>query len=239
MAANKSTVSYRLPVISGRLLFVVESRTVRTSCHRVDQLRSRPYACAARQAAECSAGEATAAAECRPNTTEYCSTLKADTAAVEVNTQHELVSVAAGYGVSLGITAKNRVAVWGAIAAGIGGRRESVALATPQLLGGIWRTSARSRRASFCSAPSTPPERFIRGDSITKVRWAGRRRNSTPCPDRSHSLPPASTVALGRGYMLALTRDGQLYAWGSNAAGQLGLGHLRSVATPQPMPLKT
>ena len=37
--------------------------------------------------------------------------------------------------------------------------------------------------------------------------------------------------------MLALTRDGQLYAWGSNAAGQLGLGHLTSVATPQPLQL--
>ena len=51
------------------------------------------------------------------------------------------------------------------------------------------------------------------------------------------SLPPASTVALGRGYMLALTRDGLLYAWGSNAAGQLGLGHLTPMATPQPLKL--
>ena len=39
--------------------------------------------------------------------------------------------------------------------------------------------------------------------------------------------------------MLALTRAGDLYAWGNNAAGQLGLGHLRSVATPEPLLLKT
>ena len=32
--------------------------------------------------------------------------------------------------------------------------------------------------------------------------------------------------------MLALTQDRRLYAWGGNAAGQLGLGHLQTVDTP-------
>jgi len=66
------------------------------------------------------------------DTPEYCSTLKAPTGAVELNTQQKLISVTAGHGVSLGITVENQVVVWGSNAAGIGGRLSSVALATPQ-----------------------------------------------------------------------------------------------------------
>jgi alpha-tubulin suppressor-like RCC1 family protein len=43
-------------------------------------------------------------------------------------------------------------------------------------------------------------------------------------PDIVSSLPPARQLAVGKGYMLALTRDGDVYAWGSNGAGQLGPG---------------
>ena len=68
------------------------------------------------------------------NTAEYCSTSKSDGRAVELSPRHKLTSIAAGYGISLGVTTTNRVAVWGSNAAGIGGRRESIALATPQLL---------------------------------------------------------------------------------------------------------
>ena len=59
---------------------------------------------------------------------EYCSTFKAPASAVEVRLLQPLVAVTAGYGVSLGITARNEVAVWGANAAGIGGRRDAIAL---------------------------------------------------------------------------------------------------------------
>ena len=43
-----------------------------------------------------------------------------------------LTAVAAGYGVSLGITAQREVTVWGANGAGVGGRVGAVAPATPQ-----------------------------------------------------------------------------------------------------------
>ncbi|MBK9609358.1 MAG: hypothetical protein IPO58_24205 [Betaproteobacteria bacterium] len=51
-------------------------------------------------------------------------------------------------------------------------------------------------------------------------------------------LPPVRRVAIGQGYMLAITRDGGLRAWGSNTAGQLGLGHLRTVTAPALVPLR-
>ena len=77
-----------------------------------------------------------------PDTPGYCSTFKAPTRAVEVDLLQPLVAVTAGYGVSLGITARNEVAVWGANVAGIGGRHDAIALATPQLLADL--TGARA-----------------------------------------------------------------------------------------------
>lgn len=77
-----------------------------------------------------------------PDTPGYCSTFNAPTRAVEVNLLQPLVAVSAGYGVSLGITSRNAVAVWGANVAGIGGRHDAIALATPQLLADL--TGART-----------------------------------------------------------------------------------------------
>ena len=56
------------------------------------------------------------------------------------------------------------------------------------------------------------------------------RRRARPARDASFEvaagaragLPAMRGVALGKGYMLALTQDRAVYAWGGNAAGQLG-----------------
>jgi len=40
-------------------------------------------------------------------------------------------------------------------------------------------------------------------------------------------------VACGSEHTVALTKDGQVWSWGVNRAGQLGLGHLRGMETPQ------
>lgn len=63
---------------------------------------------------------------------QYCSTSQPPVQAVEVNARQRLVAVAAGYGISLAITREARVAVWGANAAGIGGRPGSVDLSEPR-----------------------------------------------------------------------------------------------------------
>ena len=39
-----------------------------------------------------------------------------------------------------------------------------------------------------------------------------------PPPGRVVGLPAARALALGKGYMLALTQDRKLYAWGGQAA---------------------
>ena len=163
---------------------------------------------------------------------EYCSTFKADGRAVEVNTQHEFVAVAAGYGISLGVTATKRVAVWGANAAGIGGRREAIAPATTQLLGDIEGACAVAATEYLFGAVDAAGTVHTWG--LNHEGALGRpthELNAVPGP--STAVPPVGALSLGRGYMLALTRDGRLVAWGSNAAGQLGVGHLTSLDVPR------
>lgn len=43
-------------------------------------------------------------------------------------------------------------------------------------------------------------------------------------------------VAAGKEHSLALSTTGDLYAWGGNDLGQLGLGHLKPVDRPQRVP---
>jgi alpha-tubulin suppressor-like RCC1 family protein len=60
---------------------------------------------------------------------EYCTT-PAPTRSVEVIMREPMTSIAAGHGVSLGITTQRKVVIWGANAAGIGGRVGDVAPAS-------------------------------------------------------------------------------------------------------------
>ena len=75
---------------------------------------------------------------------EYCTT-PAPTRAVEVLLREPLAAVTAGAGVSLGITARREVTIWGAHGAGVDGRVGAVAAATPlrvQALSGVRAVAA-------------------------------------------------------------------------------------------------
>src|SRR5437867_3180196 len=168
------------------------------------------------------------------NTAEYCSTSKSDGRAVELSPRHKLTSIAAGYGISLGVTTTNRVAVWGSNAAGIGGRRESIALATPQLLADIHGICIAAAGEYLFGAIDASGRVYSWGLN-TEGALGRPTTHFNALPGLVASLSPASLLRAGKGYMLALTRDEQLYGWGNNAAGQLGLGHLSSVASPRPV----
>jgi hypothetical protein len=43
-------------------------------------------------------------------------------------------------------------------------------------------------------------------------------------PARVENLPPIEMIAVGGSYMAALTRDGDLWVWGANQRGELGVG---------------
>ena len=52
------------------------------------------------------------------------------------------------------------------------------------------------------------------------------------------SNQPVRLVAAGRAHVLALTIPGQLYAWGANSRGQLGLGDLKERVVPSRIHIK-
>lgn len=54
-------------------------------------------------------------------------------------------------------------------------------------------------------------------------------------PVRVHGLTSIQTVSAGYAHSLALTKDGQILAWGANQYGQLGNGTGITSATPQPV----
>ena len=51
-------------------------------------------------------------------------------------------------------------------------------------------------------------------------------------------LPACAALVAGHGHVLALTPEGQVWAWGANAAGQLGLGSLTSGGAPAPLAIE-
>jgi alpha-tubulin suppressor-like RCC1 family protein len=131
-----------------------------------------------------------------PDTPEYCSTSKAPTQAVEVNARQRLVSVAAGYGVSLAITAGDQVAVWGANSAGIGGRPGSIALSTPHYLTDI--AGARAVVAGEFLFGAIDAAGTIHTWGLNDEGALGRptsQLNALPGPVTTS--PPASQLALG------------------------------------------
>src|SRR5207342_1723302 len=67
----------------------------------------------------------------------YCSTAQTPTHPVELSVPHALTAVAAGYGVSLGITDASSVVMWGASAARVDRPLPPSALALPQIVSDI------------------------------------------------------------------------------------------------------
>ncbi len=63
----------------------------------------------------------------------------------------------------------------------------------------------------------------------------GRAEPSTQLwqmPSRINGLPPVASLATGVGHVLALDMQGQVWAWGANSAGQLGVGSLTASVMP-------
>lgn len=51
-------------------------------------------------------------------------------------------------------------------------------------------------------------------------------------PEKIEALPTVVSIVTGKNHTLALTDKGEVWAWGANAAGQLGQGDLSSLTKP-------
>jgi alpha-tubulin suppressor-like RCC1 family protein len=119
---------------------------------------------------------------------------------------------AAGVSGSGLVSAPARVALTGPMSAVAAGNWQSFALGRD---GAVWNWG--SLDGSLPPLPGQPPPGY-----------------ATP---RKVALPyPMAAISAGGWHTMALEPGGQLWAWGHNEQGQLGLGHRDFVAEPQPVP---
>ncbi|KAJ1484194.1 regulator of chromosome condensation 1/beta-lactamase-inhibitor protein II, partial [Baffinella frigidus] len=69
---------------------------------------------------------------------------------------------------------------------------------------------------------------------LTSLRWKKDAREMGPEPVQLTSLrwKKVRAIACGDAHSLALTSEGEVYAWGLGAGGRLGLGHYKTVGAP-------
>ena len=134
--------------------------------------------------------------------------------------------ISAGYGTGYGVTADHEAFVWGFNRAGMGGRPDIVGTLQAEPMQGLGPVAQIAVAEFFGVARRL--DGTVVGWGLTRGGPQGAR-NTGPLP-----VPlagPAHHVAVGGGHVLALV-EGALLAWGANAAGQLGQGHLNDLATP-------
>eukprot|EP00958_Prasinococcus_capsulatus_P017762 scaffold2033_cov367-Prasinococcus_capsulatus_cf.AAC.7 len=146
--------------------------------------------------------------------------------------------VLAGRGFALVLTEDGRVYTWGSNTAGELGQGDMQRSLRPQLVAGLldgvaveavavgaqhvlalarggalysWGSNARGQLGVGLHVPSSAEPMLVQG-SVTGIRFAH--------------------VAAGAEHSLACAKSGELYAWGSNQWGQLGLGDLENRPTP-------
>lgn len=166
---------------------------------------------------------------------QYCTSLATRANAVEIPTNAKMRVVAAGYGVSLGITDQHTVQVWGFNTTGIAGRLGAIDSVRPQLVPTLDNIKQISANEFQFAAVDQKGNVYTWG--LNAEGALGRVSTQfNDGPGLIANVPPIQRVAVGRGHMLAIDEGGSIHTWGFNGAGQLGLGHLASMNTPQTSP---
>lgn len=153
-----------------------------------------------------------------------------------------IVQVAAGYDHSMALGADGRLYTFGDDSLGQLGRREAdVGVGVEGGATIVWESgSSRPGQAPLASQGGAAPLLGIpRAQPGRPNAAAPTTHTSQPGPADAwlvRGAPAFAKVTAGLGHCLALTPCGQLYSWGWNGAGQLGLGAGEAaevVATPQ------
>lgn len=166
-----------------------------------------------------------------PPFVDICSSFKAaDAKPVFVGKLSRCSDVSAGFGVSLGVSDRQKILIWGFCQVGIGG--ENVFSEEPTLINGINNVTKVVAGQFLYAAVDQAGKVYTWGFSTDGA--LGRPSTQTNAsPEVIAALPEIQDVAIGDNFMIGLTKDHRVYGWGSNSAGQLGLGHLNMVTSPQ------
>ena len=73
------------------------------------------------------------------------------------------------------------------------------------------------------------------GSGGSGLKSALKTRNGVSLPKRIEAVRNVRILAIcaGDAQMLALSGSGRVFAWGNNASGQLGVGHLMHLLSPR------
>ncbi|MFO1312190.1 MAG: hypothetical protein U1F41_09025 [Burkholderiales bacterium] len=135
---------------------------------------------------------------------EYCTT-PAPTRAVEVIASEPMRAVAAGHGVSLGVTARREVSAWGGSGAGVDGRAGAVAAAIPISVTGVGAVRRVAAGEFQCAAIDEAGRLYTWGLALDGA--LGREASSFESPAaRVPGLPALRDVAIGMGYARSRSR---------------------------------
>lgn len=163
-----------------------------------------------------------------------CSAPPSDNRAVYVPTEVQLQQITASAGISLALDAQGTAYVWGANRAGLGGRLSSIMAQQPRRLLGLPALAQLSGSEFFTLARARDGRLYHWG----LTPGSAQARNVAPV--RIETVPAMTDCCAGAGHALLLDGRHRVWAWGANAAGQLGAGHLQDYSTPAlvPMPHK-
>jgi alpha-tubulin suppressor-like RCC1 family protein len=124
------------------------------------------------------------------------------------------------------VSAQQELIAWGWNPLGVGGDQASSEI--PALIKPVKVPVCAAAGQSIFAAIDQAGSLYTWGLNVDQA--LGRTTEQiNALPGVVRGLPAMQAVAVGDNFMIALSRDGEVFSFGSNSAGQLGLGHLRNV----------
>ena len=148
-----------------------------------------------------------------------------------------IISVAAAGDASLALTSDGRVYAWGVGTSGQLGNGATGNSSNPVLVGSLLQgktVSSIAGSVSACYALTVDGQVFAWGSEASGQLGNGSTSNVALPVLVTGALTGKRIVAVrpGNNHVLALGDDGQIYAWGLNASGQLGNNSTTALLTP-------
>jgi alpha-tubulin suppressor-like RCC1 family protein len=145
-------------------------------------------------------------------------------------------AVAAGTAFSLALDPSGAVWAWGSNASGQLGDGTTADSVDPLPVAGIADAAEVAAGGSHALALLGDGSVWSWGDNTHGQIGTGAQGGTQLGPVQVAGLSDAVAIAAGGSHSLALTRDGAVWSWGSNASGQLGDGTTNDRATPAVVP---
>ena len=143
--------------------------------------------------------------------------------------------IAAGGNHSLGITSTGRLYAWGLNTSGQVGVATLTTVSSPVLVSGPATTSWRSIAGGGIHSLAITTTGILYGWGLNTAGQVGNASLTTVSSPVLVSGPATtswSSVAAGSSHSFGITTIGQLYGWGQNTSGQVGINSLTTVSSP-------